>query len=322
MRVCRPSLPVILVLLLAPPALLAQDALVIGGLARTGAANGTITVPVFVRDVIGTLAGRDQVASSRIANVAFRVTFSDPAKVAGCDVAGNCTFVEAGILADVRPVGTDDPATAVFEPCAAADTGCFFRSVATTAGSLTYILARRTPVATTATAVPGDLIGYLRIRLSPAFSGTVDVQLDGAGAFLGGTDNASAETVANALVSLDPTFPQVSVLDIDAAGGLEPLTDGLLILRALFGFSGSTLVNGATRAGAQRSGGTEVGAYITSLGTTIDVDGDGTVQPLTDGLLILRYLFGFRGQSLIGGAVAGGATRTSAADIEAFLGAL
>jgi hypothetical protein len=45
---------------------------------------------------------------------------------------------------------------------------------------------------------------------------------------------------------------------------------------------------------------------------TLDVDGDGSVLPLTDSLLILRYTFGFRGATLITGAVerpARGATR-------------
>jgi hypothetical protein len=53
---------------------------------------------------------------------------------------------------------------------------------------------------------------------------------------------------------------------------------------------------------------------------TLDVDGDGLVQPLTDGLLILRYDFGFRGATLVSGAVAGNCTRCDAPSIEAYLG--
>ena len=51
----------------------------------------------------------------------------------------------------------------------------------------------------------------------------------------------------------------------------------------------------------------------------LDADGDGEVAPLTDGLLLLRYLFGFRGESLIAGAVGGGCTRCDASAIEAHL---
>ena len=52
-----------------------------------------------------------------------------------------------------------------------------------------------------------------------------------------------------------------------------------------------------------------------------DIDANGAIEPLTDGLLVLRYIFGFRGATLINGAVAGNCTRCTAAAIEAFLGA-
>jgi hypothetical protein len=53
---------------------------------------------------------------------------------------------------------------------------------------------------------------------------------------------------------------------------------------------------------------------------TFDIDGDGAVTPLTDGLLTLRYQFGFTGATLITGAVnLGGCTRCDAASIEAYL---
>ena len=50
-----------------------------------------------------------------------------------------------------------------------------------------------------------------------------------------------------------------------------------------------------------------------------DIDGDGSVDGLTDGLLLVRYLAGFTGESLIDSAVAENATRVSATDIEAYL---
>ena len=53
-----------------------------------------------------------------------------------------------------------------------------------------------------------------------------------------------------------------------------------------------------------------------------DIDGDGQVDALTDTLLITRYVFGFTGNDLIKGAVGEDATRTSSAEIEAYLEAL
>ena len=48
-------------------------------------------------------------------------------------------------------------------------------------------------------------------------------------------------------------------------GKTTALTDGLMIIRRLFGFSGSTLVNGAVSGNATRTDPTEIAAYIDSL---------------------------------------------------------
>ncbi|MDC3261571.1 PKD domain-containing protein [bacterium] len=53
-----------------------------------------------------------------------------------------------------------------------------------------------------------------------------------------------------------------------------------------------------------------------------DVDGNGTQDALTDGLLMLRYSFGLTGDSLISGVVAEDATRKTAEEIEAYLATL
>ena len=41
----------------------------------------------------------------------------------------------------------------------------------------------------------------------------------------------------------------------------------------------------------------------------MDLDGDGCVQPLTDGLILIRYLFGLTNESLILNALGQKATR-------------
>jgi hypothetical protein len=55
---------------------------------------------------------------------------------------------------------------------------------------------------------------------------------------------------------------------------------------------------------------------------TLDVDGSGDIQPLTDGLLVLRYEFGFRGSTLVTGAVGPNCSRCDAPSIEAYLGSV
>jgi DNA-binding beta-propeller fold protein YncE len=74
--------------------------------------------------------------------------------------------------------------------------------------------------------------------------------------------------------------------------------------------------------------------YVTSFGNSIvsvltrfvlayDIDGNGELDALTDGLLLLRYLFGFSGAALVTGAVDTlDCTRCEAPEIEPYLEAL
>ena len=52
---------------------------------------------------------------------------------------------------------------------------------------------------------------------------------------------------------------------------------------------------------------------------SLDIDGNGKAEALTDGLLVIRYLFGFRGESLTASAVASDAQRRTPQEIEAFI---
>jgi transcription antitermination factor NusG len=51
----------------------------------------------------------------------------------------------------------------------------------------------------------------------------------------------------------------------------------------------------------------------------LDIDQNGSFDALTDGLILLRYAFGLRGDSLIDGVVDTNANRTSASDIEVYI---
>jgi hypothetical protein len=51
----------------------------------------------------------------------------------------------------------------------------------------------------------------------------------------------------------------------------------------------------------------------------LDIDQNGSFDALTDGLILLRYAFGLRGDSLIDGVVDTNANRTSASDIETYI---
>ena len=111
-------------------------------------------------------------------------------------------------------------------------------------------------------------------------------------------------------------------LDIDDDANVQPLTDGILSLRFLAGFGGSALVNNAVNPQGQRITAPQITAFLEDMGTGLDVDADGSSQALTDGILILRYMAGFQGDTLINNAVGPDATRSSAAEIEAYLDTL
>jgi hypothetical protein len=110
-------------------------------------------------------------------------------------------------------------------------------------------------------------------------------------------------------------------LDIDSDGSGSPLTDGLLVLRFLFDLTGPPLSSGAVGAFCARCAPATIETYLEAL-DVLDVDADGALGPLTDGVLILRFLFGFRGDALISGALGPACTRCDAAAIELYLGAL
>ncbi|MDB3978320.1 right-handed parallel beta-helix repeat-containing protein [Pseudomonadales bacterium] len=107
--------------------------------------------------------------------------------------------------------------------------------------------------------------------------------------------------------------------DVDQSSEAEPLTDGLLVIRHLFGFSDNALTSGAVDLAGERGSAALIKEYLTGADTELDIDGDGTSQPLTDGLLLIRYLFGFKGDSLISGAIGDGAERGSAEAVEAYI---
>jgi hypothetical protein len=114
------------------------------------------------------------------------------------------------------------------------------------------------------------------------------------------------------------TIPSGS-LDIDGNGNYDALTDGLLLLRGMFGLDGSALVTGTIAPDAAYTESVDIESRIATLGDLADIDGNGEIDALTDGLLTLRYLFGLQGDTLINGVVAGDATRKTAEEIEAHL---
>lgn len=114
-------------------------------------------------------------------------------------------------------------------------------------------------------------------------------------------------------------------LDVDGSNAVskyDALTDGLLVLRYLFGMTGPALTSGALGGTATRTDPAALKAHLATIRWALDVDGNYAIDPLTDGLLILRYLSGLRGDSLIAGALGPQATRTTPQAIAAHIQSL
>lgn len=124
-----------------------------------------------------------------------------------------------------------------------------------------------------------------------------------------------------AIQAMPITNEPAGLLDIDVNGQFDALTDGLLLLRSMFGLQGNALIVDAVAPGAYYRSANDISQRIESIIDLVDIDGDGSTDALTDGLLVLRYLFGLEGQALVDGVVAEGATRTTE-QIEQYLSGL
>jgi len=107
--------------------------------------------------------------------------------------------------------------------------------------------------------------------------------------------------------------------DVDENREAKALTDGLLVIRHLFGFTGDALATGAISTDATRDRAEDISALLADADSELDIDGNGESKALTDGLLLIRYLFGFTGDALTSGAIGDGATRETSEAIEAYI---
>ena len=133
---------------------------------------------------------------------------------------------------------------------------------------------------------------------------------------------SSMEVVATQ--TLEPaaiTVPAGSLpnLDVDLNGQADALSDGIVIIRHLFGFTGNALVDGAIDPAGQRTDPTAITNYLNSIGAALDVDLNQNSDALSDGIMIMRSLFGFTGTTLTSGAIDPAGQRTDPAVIASFL---
>ncbi len=118
------------------------------------------------------------------------------------------------------------------------------------------------------------------------------------------SDTTGAVRLVRAGQTFDTPLPELPILNIDdsdAATQYSAATDGVLLIRYLFGLRGSALTDGALGTAPQRSA-AQIEAHIAANLMSFDVDNDASVLATTDGLMILRRLLGLSGPALTAGA--------------------
>ena len=108
-------------------------------------------------------------------------------------------------------------------------------------------------------------------------------------------------------------------LDVDLNGQADALSDGIVIIRHLFGFTGSALTTGAVDPAGQRTDPIAIQNYLNSISSALDVDLNQQTDALSDGIMIIRSLFGFTGTALTSGVIDPGGQRTDPTSIAVVL---
>jgi hypothetical protein len=93
---------------------------------------------------------------------------------------------------------------------------------------------------------------------------------------LGFSTFGETESESNQLLS--STVSSGSNLDIDGNGRFDALTDGLLVLRSMFGLTGTSLISGAVASDAVYTDAEDIQSRIAGLGNRLDIDNNGSVE--------------------------------------------
>ena len=109
-----------------------------------------------------------------------------------------------------------------------------------------------------------------------------------------------------------------STWDFDGSCDADALTDGLIVLRYGFDLHGDNLVRGVMHPDSTLTA-TEVETRIQNSLSMMDIDQNGSFDALTDGLILLRYLFDVSGENLVRDVVSPTGARTSSDAITQYI---
>ncbi len=138
---------------------------------------------------------------------------------------------------------------------------------------------------------------------------TIDAQHFLVGTLVGGTSTCATPQSPDEFSRMDRFYPYISEW-LAAAPVAEPvksilgdqsapaagLTDGIMLARYMQGIRGDALLDGITTDAVELS---TIESRLSSAVDTLDIDQNGIAEAERDGLLLIRYLLGLRGNSLV-----------------------
>lgn len=102
------------------------------------------------------------------------------------------------------------------------------------------------------------------------------------------------------------------VLDLDGSGHLEALTDGVLLLRGMLGLAGASLTSGiGTITTSEQADAVSLRVVDLKNSGLLDFDQDSATLAESDGLMALRAMLGFKGDSVTAGLLSVGSQRSA-----------
>jgi hypothetical protein len=118
-------------------------------------------------------------------------------------------------------------------------------------------------------ALNSDVSGFLGFDISPSGTPYVTAKVNGSSSLYSINLGTGALTQLGSFPSSIATVAGLALgvtagcsLDVDGNGAIDPLTDGLLLFRAMFGLTGTAATVGATGIGATRASWQKVRAYM------------------------------------------------------------
>jgi hypothetical protein len=129
-------------------------------------------------------------------------------------------------------------------------------------------------------------------------------------------------TQASATLSFNPA--PVCSFDIDGDGIARASTDGVLVVRYLLGLTDTPLINGAVNPAGTFANLVDITNRLNVLrdNNWLDIDGNGSAQAASDGILLVRAMLGFTGTAVTNGVVVGGGPGGTREDWSAIKGYL